>query len=193
MQTNNSSVKPLSLGHKPQLAGQLCPTRLTEVGDFRRLWNDNKEKSGMWSEVMGPWVCKAACKMLLEEFVASFGFLIPKQLLKIQALLSQRPSKIPVSQTGSPSCSSNITNLQPMIMRVPIYQFWDQLSDLQSKASSGTPSHFLTGKGGGKKAACELFGKWIQLWIFCRIYKLYAGAHDSENLGSKGMGRATCK
>ena len=50
------------LGHKPQLAGQLCPARLTEVGDFRRLWNDNKEKSGMWSEVMGLWVCKSAWK-----------------------------------------------------------------------------------------------------------------------------------
>ena len=48
------------LGHKPQLAGQLCPARLTEVRDFRRLWNDNKEKSGMWSEVMGLWLCKSA-------------------------------------------------------------------------------------------------------------------------------------
>ena len=56
LQTNNSSIKPLVLGHKPQLAGQLCPARLTEVRDFRRLWNDNKEKSGMWSEVMGLWV-----------------------------------------------------------------------------------------------------------------------------------------
>ena len=61
-QTNNSSIEPLVLGHKPQLAGQLCPARLTEVRDFRRLWNDNKEKSGMWSEVMGLWVCKSAWK-----------------------------------------------------------------------------------------------------------------------------------
>ena len=50
------------LGHKPQLTGQLCPTRLTEVRDFRGLWNDNKEKSGMWSEVMGLCVCKSAWK-----------------------------------------------------------------------------------------------------------------------------------
>ena len=118
-----------------------------------------------------PWPTreKRKCRMLLEEFVASFGFLIPKQLLKVQALISQRPSNSPVSQTGSPSCSSNLTNLQPMIMRVPIDQFWDQLSDLQSKASSGTPSHFLTGNGGEKKTACAVFGKWIQPWFFCRI------------------------
>ena len=62
-QTNNSSIKPLVLGHKPQLAGQLGPTRLTEVGDFKRLWNDNKEKSGMWSEVMGLWVCNSSWKL----------------------------------------------------------------------------------------------------------------------------------
>ena len=61
LQTNNSSVKPLSLGHKPQLAGQLCPARLTEVGD-QGMCNDNKEKSGMWSEVMGLWAYKAAWK-----------------------------------------------------------------------------------------------------------------------------------
>ena len=71
-QTNNSSVKPLVLGHKTQLASQLCPTRLTEVGDLRRLWNDNKEKSGMWSEVMGPWVCNSAGMCGLKPWV--FGY-----------------------------------------------------------------------------------------------------------------------
>ena len=62
IQSNKQLFSKSFLGFKPQLAGQLCPTRLTEVRDFNGLWNDNKEKSSKWSEVMGPWICKSAWK-----------------------------------------------------------------------------------------------------------------------------------
>ena len=49
-----------------EMSGRLCPTRLTEIKDFRGptrgLWHDSKGKSGVWSEVMGLWACKAACR-----------------------------------------------------------------------------------------------------------------------------------
>ena len=61
-----SCRKQTTLQYSPfgphKLPGQLCPTRLTEVRDFKGLWNDNKEKSGMWSEVMGLWACNSAWK-----------------------------------------------------------------------------------------------------------------------------------
>ena len=70
-------VKPL-LSSKPQLTGRLRPTRLTGVRDFGGLWNDNGEKSGMWSEVLGlqmgfPSVSKnqQVCSTVLQNSVAS--------------------------------------------------------------------------------------------------------------------------
>ena len=44
-----------------QLTSPLAFIRLTKVRHLG-LWNDNKDKSGMWSEVMGLCVCKAARK-----------------------------------------------------------------------------------------------------------------------------------
>ena len=66
-QRNNSSIELCWAMQAP--ANRLTsPTAwLTEVRADRSqrlqgLWNDNKEKSGMWSQVMGLWVCNAACK-----------------------------------------------------------------------------------------------------------------------------------
>ena len=43
-----------------KLTGQRFPTRLTEVRDFKGL--TTKNLSGMLSDIMGLWVCKAARK-----------------------------------------------------------------------------------------------------------------------------------
>ena len=130
---------------------------------------------------------KRKCRTLLEEFVTPFGFLIPKELLKIQARLSQRPSKNPVSQTGSPSCSSNLTNRQPMIMRVPTYQ----LSDLQGFLRD--PLSLLNRERRGEKSSLHRLRNVDPALVFLQNSSCNTGAHDSENLGSEGMGRATCK
>ena len=71
--TSNRSYSSISLLHyfsMPTL--QLLSFPSSPVNFTRRsadrsqrlqgLWNDNKEKSGMWSQVMGLWICKAACK-----------------------------------------------------------------------------------------------------------------------------------
>ena len=60
-QRNNSSVKPCWATQAPANRSTSPAAWLTEVRDYRG-WNDNKEKSGMWSQVMGLWVCKDACK-----------------------------------------------------------------------------------------------------------------------------------
>ena len=46
----------------PQLAGQFAFIRAPEVRDFRGCGMTTKNLSGMWSDVMGLWVCKVACK-----------------------------------------------------------------------------------------------------------------------------------
>ena len=61
-QRNNSSVKPFWSTQAPANRSTSSAARLTEVRGLQGLWNDNKEKLGMRSQVMGLWVCNAACK-----------------------------------------------------------------------------------------------------------------------------------
>ena len=74
-------------------------------------------------------------------------------------------------------------------------QFWDvQFSHPpQSKASSGAHSLSLLNRERRDNLHLAQSSDSGSSFGFSAEFKLYAGAHDSENLGSKGMRRAMCK
>ena len=202
------------LSHKPQLTGYICPARLTEVRDFRRLWNDNKEKSGMWSEVMGLWVCNSAwkwsfprsqkVKRSVRQHCAS------KMSGHVSRLANKRETQIPNatrrvcgpfwlldSQTtfedSSPAFPRTIKepgvpNGQSVLLVKPHKAAaCDHARDQlshQSNASSGIPSH-LTRKGGGKKSSLRSLRKVDPALVFRQNSSCMLGPMTARILAPK--------
>ena len=82
---------------RKEMSSRLCPTRLTEIKDFRGpprgLWHDSKGKSGVWSEVMGLWACKAACKCDFHRSHKVKRSIVSTVLQKNQSLFTVRPTR----------------------------------------------------------------------------------------------------